>query len=186
MRRHWQCCSAPLRKANRQEGFGSVKNPLDTARSGKTMSRWPGDAQKERTTFGNLSRGQLMSRVRSTGNQTTEKRLASLLRTAGLSGWRRHQPLLGTPDFVWRKSRVAVFVDGCFWHGHDCGKNITPKTNSGLWQEKITRNRARDRKVTRQLRQQGWTVVRIWECQLTRNPAQCLSRIQKAIDRPLH
>ena len=67
------------------------------------MSRWPGNAQRERTTFGGLLRGQLMSRVRSTGNQTTEKRLASLLRAAGLTGWRTHQSLPGRPDFVWLK-----------------------------------------------------------------------------------
>ena len=78
------------------------------------MSRWPGNAQRERTTFGGLSRGQLMSRVRSTGNQTTEERLARLLRRAGLSGWRRHQSLPGLPDFVWPRFKVAVFADGCF------------------------------------------------------------------------
>lgn len=145
------------------------------------MSRWPGNAQNERTTFGRLSRGQLMSCVRSTGNRSTETRLASLLRSAGLAGWLRHQPLPGRPDFVWRKVKVAAFVDGCFWHGHDCGKNVTPKTNAKAWREKINGNKTRDRQVTRLLRQQGWTVIRIWECQLAKMPAQCVSRIEKAI-----
>ena len=145
------------------------------------MSRWPGNAEKERTTFGGLSRGQLMSRVHSKGNETTEKRLASLLRESGLSGWRRHQPLPGRPDFVWRKARVAVFVDGCFWHGHDCGRNVTPKTNAKAWEHKINRNKARDRKTTRLLRQVGWTVVRIWECELPKSPNRCLDRIRKAL-----
>ena len=147
----------------------------------KRMSRWPGNAQRERTTFGGLSRGQLMSRVRSTGNQTTEERLALLIRRTGLTGWRRHQDLPGKPDFAWAKAKVAVFVDGCFWHGHDCGKNVTPKTNAKSWREKIERNQARDRQITRLLRQQGWAVIRIWECQLTKKPNQCLSRIRKAI-----
>lgn len=146
------------------------------------MSRWPGDAQKERTTFGGLSRGQLMARVRSQGNETTENRLASLLRKAGLSGWRRHRPLPGRPDFVWPKAKIAVFVDGCFWHGHDCGKNVTPKTNAEAWRTKITRNKARDRETRSILRRQGWTVLRIWECQLRKNPGQCVSSIWKAIE----
>ena len=146
------------------------------------MSRWPGDAEKERTTFGGLLRGQLMSRVRSTGNLTTEKRLASLLRRAGLSGWRRHQPLPGRPDFVWLKLKVAVFVDGCFWHGHDCGKNVTPKTNTAAWLEKINRNKARDRRINRLLRRNGWKVVRIWECKLAKNPDHCVARIRNVLD----
>jgi DNA mismatch endonuclease, patch repair protein len=145
------------------------------------MSRWPGDARSERTTFGGLSRGELMSRVHSTGNKTTEKRLAGLLRRVGLTGWRSHQALVGRPDFVWRKSKVAVFVDGCFWHGHDCGKNITPKTNVNAWREKINKNKTRDRQSVRELRRQGWVVIRIWECQLAKNGGKCLSRIQNAI-----
>lgn len=142
------------------------------------MSSWPGDARKELTTFGRLRRGELMSRVRSTGNQTTEKKLACLLRKAGLAGWRRHQPLPGHPDFVWPKVKVAVFVDGCFWHGHNCGKNVTPKTNVKAWKDKIGRNQARDQRVARNLRQLGWKVIRIWECRLTKAPNRCVRRIQ--------
>ena len=142
------------------------------------MSRWPGDAQKERTTFGGLPRGQLMSRVRSTGNQTTERRLVGLLRKARLTGWRRYQLLPGRPDIAWPSTKVAVFVDGCFWHGHDCGRNLTPKTNARAWSEKIHNNKSRDRRVDRSLRRQGWRVVRIWECQLTKNPNGCISRIR--------
>lgn len=146
------------------------------------MSRWPGNAQRERTTFGGLRRGQLMSRVRSTGNQTTEKRLASLLREAGLTGWRRHQLLPGRPDFGWPKIKVAVFVDGCFWHGHDCGRNVTPRTNAKAWREKIERNQARDCRATRILRQGGWTVVRIWECCLSNDPDRCVGRIRRRLE----
>lgn len=145
------------------------------------MSSWPGDAQREQTTFGRLSRGQLMARVRSRGNETTERRLALLLRKTGLSGWRRHYAISGRPDFVWRSARVALFVDGCFWHGHLCGKNINPKTNSEAWRTKIARNKARDRKTTRQLRRDDWTVIRIWECQLGKKPQGCLSRIRRAL-----
>jgi DNA mismatch endonuclease (patch repair protein) len=146
------------------------------------MSRWPGNAEKQRTTFGGLSRGELMSRVRSAGNKTTEKRLAKLLRAAVLTGWRAHHHVVGRPDFAWPKFKVAVFVDGCFWHGHDCGKNITPKTNVNAWREKIRRNKTRDRQVSRQLRRQGWAVIRIWECQLAKHAGKSVSRIHKAID----
>ncbi|HUU10280.1 MAG TPA: very short patch repair endonuclease [Phycisphaerae bacterium] len=145
------------------------------------MSRWPGNAQRERTTFGGLSRGQLMSRVRGTGNQTTEKRLVVLLRRAGLSGWRRHRSLLGRPDFVWPRAKVVVFVDGCFWHGHDCGKNVSPKTNAEAWREKIRHNKERDQRVGRSLRRQGWRIVRIWECELAKKPDSCCDRIKKAL-----
>jgi DNA mismatch endonuclease, patch repair protein len=147
------------------------------------MSHWPGNAEKERTSFGGLSRGQLMSRVRSIGNQTTELRLAKLLRRTRLCGWRRQCSLPGRPDFVWRKTMLALFVDGCFWHGHDCGKNITPKTNANEWQKKIRRNRSRDRRITSLLKRQGWTVLRIWECQLAKAPDQCANRIRKALAR---
>jgi len=143
------------------------------------MSRWPGNAEKERTTFGGLSRGELMSRVRSKGNKTTEMRLAALLRKAELHGWRRNQAVPGNPDFVWHSKRLAVFVDGCFWHGHCCGKNITPKTNAQEWRRKITGNVKRDRRITNLLRRQHWHVIRIWECQLAKNPAACIARIRR-------
>lgn len=145
------------------------------------MSRWPGNPEKERTPFGGLSRAKLMSRIGGSGNQTTEERLASLLRASGLTGWRRGLHLLGRPDFVWPNDRVAVFVDGCFWHGHTCGRNLTPKTNADIWHEKISRNRGRDRSVTRRLRDQQWKVIRIWECRLAKSPRSCVARIGRLL-----
>ena len=124
------------------------------------MGLWPGKADEQTTTFGALTRSQLMKRVRNTGNKTTEMTLARLLRKSQLKGWLRHLPLPGKPDFAWPKKKVAVFVDGCFWHGHDCGKNVTPKTNANKWREKIEGNQRRDRRVARQLRAQGWCVIR--------------------------
>jgi DNA mismatch endonuclease (patch repair protein) len=122
-----------------------------------------------------------MTRVRSMGNVTTEERLAWLLRQSGLTGWRRRYPLPGRPDFVWPKLKVAVFADGCFWHGHTCGKNITPRTNSDAWRTKIDRTKARDRKVARALRLRGWRVLRIWECKLSRAPERCIARVRAAL-----
>ena len=145
------------------------------------MSQWPGNALRERTTFGDLSRSELMSRVRSTGNQTTKKQLARLLRKAGLTGWRRHQPFPGRPDFVWSKKKVAVFVDGCFWHGHNC-RNLASKTNEKAWRDKIEKTQTRDRRANRLFRQLGWKGIRIWECRLTKVPDQCLLRIQRKLE----
>jgi len=134
------------------------------------MADWPGDATQEHTTFGHLTRGQLMARVHSKGNKTTEARLIGLLRSSKITGWRRHQRIFGRPDFVWPKKKLAVFVDGCFWHGHGCGKNLSPQTNSKAWEIKLRRNQKRDRLVTKTLRVMGWRVVRIWECELRTGP----------------
>lgn len=141
----------------------------------------PGDAERQATSFGGLSRSELMSRVRSRGNATTELRMVAVLRSNGLSGWRRHARLLGSPDFTWRKERVALFIDGCFWHGHDCGRNLTPRTNASFWQEKIRGNAARDRAVSRELRRQGWSVIRVWECQLKKAPERTVHRLRRAL-----
>ena len=147
------------------------------------MSKWPGNSQRVATSFGGLSRSVLMSRIRSAGNATTELRLMKLLRIARISGWRRNYPLPGKPDFVFPASRLAVFVDGCFWHGHRCGRNLTPRRNWEAWVKKIDGNRRRDRRIGRRLRERGWQVVRVWECVLRKNPELALSRIRKKLDR---
>jgi DNA mismatch endonuclease (patch repair protein) len=148
------------------------------------MSRWPQNHANDETSFGHLSRSQLMSRVRGTGNKSTELAMMRLLRTAKLSGWRRHLSLPGKPDFAWRSSKIAVFVDGCFWHGHGCGRNLSPRTNAAAWTEKIRRNVERDRRKSAELRRTGWAVVRIWECDLTRDPQRALRAIKRAVSRP--
>jgi len=144
------------------------------------MKRWPGDPQRETTSFGGLSRGELMSRVRSTGNKTTEERFVRLLRRAQAKGWRRHLRLPGRPDFAWRKIKLAVFLDGCFWHGHRC-RNLTPRTNAAAWNQKIRANQARDRKNNKALKERGWTVIRIWECQLANRPEECMRNINRVL-----
>src|SRR3954451_20630674 len=102
-----------------------------------------------------------MGAIRSHGNLSTELAMVRLFREAGIRGWRRRQPVHGKPDFVFHRERVAVFVDGCFWHACPrCG--ITPKSNTAYWDAKLMRNRARDRSVTRQLRKREWIVNRIW------------------------
>ena len=87
------------------------------------------------------------------------------------------------PDFVFPKQRVAVFVDGCFWHG--CPKHATqPKNNRAFWRKKLAGNQARDQLVNRMLRQAGWRVVRIWEHELQeRGTSWVVRRVERALNR---
>ena len=129
--------------------------------------------------FTKLKRSDVMSRIRGRGNKDTELALVKLLRRNRITGWRRNQKVFGKPDFIFRKSRLALFVDGCFWHG--CPKHSTqPKGNRTFWKNKFARNKARDLLVTCTLRAQGWHVLRIWEHELARkNEARLIRRIQK-------
>ncbi len=116
-----------------------------------------------------------MAAIRSRGNKETELKLASILRATRITGWRRHQSLPGRPDFIFRRQRLAVFVDGCFWHG--CPKHCRmPQGNREYWRRKIAGNSARDHRVTRLLRSRGWRVLRIWGHALA-SPAAVVSRI---------
>jgi DNA mismatch endonuclease (patch repair protein) len=125
--------------------------------------------------FTKKKRSQIMAAIRSHGNKDTELKLASILRSAGITGWRRHQPVPGHPDFIFRCHRLAVFVDGCFWHG--CPKHgRTPGSNRAYWLPKLRRNRQRDRQTTRVLRTAGWRVLRFWAHDLTR-PSAVAARI---------
>jgi DNA mismatch endonuclease (patch repair protein) len=120
----------------------------------------------------------VMSRICSRGSRDTELALAKLLRRHGINGWRRNQNVFGKPDFIFRKTRLAVFVDGCFWHG--CPKHATkPKNNRAFWHRKLSANKKRDRVVTQTLRKLGWPVLRIWEHELAKkNEARLVKRIQ--------
>ena len=126
-------------------------------------------------------RSEVMSRIRGKGNQSTEIKLLKLFREHGIKGWRRHQPLTGKPDFVFPQERLAVFVDGCFWHG--CPRcYIKPKQNAKFWREKIGGNKRRDLKVSRQLRAEGWSICRIWECRL-KKPDSVIRRVRRMLRR---
>jgi DNA mismatch endonuclease (patch repair protein) len=124
-------------------------------------------AKKTGDIFTKAKRSEVMSLIRSRGNRGTELRLITLMRAHGITGWRRNQRVFGRPDFVFQKCKLALFVDGCFWHG--CPIHGTkPRTNAAFWRKKIARNQERDREVTRALRKAGWRVTRIWEHDLTR------------------
>jgi DNA mismatch endonuclease, patch repair protein len=124
-------------------------------------------------------RSRIMFAVRSKGNKSTEECLIKIMKNYNIIGWRRNWPLSGKPDFVFPKHSLAVFVDGCFWHG--CPRCYTePKKNAEYWREKIRRNILRDRKNSRLLRSKGWHVIRIWEHSL-KNQKVIAKRIKKVV-----
>lgn len=146
--------------------------------------------------FTTAKRSEVMSRIRSKGNVATELRLVALMREHDITGWRRHLALTVRrvlmrsaaalvvrvrPDFVFKRERVAVFVDGCYWHG--CPVHYRrPKGNRKFWDAKILRNQTRDRLVTRELRRAGWTVLRLWECALAKKRVmRTMGRLRRAL-----
>jgi len=132
--------------------------------------------------FTKAKRSEVMSRIRGHGNKDTELALAKLFRRCKITGWRRNQPVFGKPGFVFPKFKLAIFVDGCFWHG--CPKHATkPKNNRAFWYRKLSANKARDRLVNAALRRAGWRVLRIWEHELARkNHARLVKRFQSALE----
>ncbi len=131
--------------------------------------------------FTKAKRSEVMSRIRGRGNRATELALVRVFRAHGITGWRRHQAVFGKPDFVFAKLKLALFVDGCFWHG--CPKHATkPKNNAAFWRKKFAANKARDLLVTRTLRARGWRVLRIWEHELARKrEARLVKRIRHTL-----
>jgi DNA mismatch endonuclease (patch repair protein) len=129
--------------------------------------------------FTKAKRSAVMAQIRGHGNKDTELALMKLLRQHGITGWRRHQKVFGKPDFIFRQVRLALFVDGCFWHG--CSKHCKiPAGNRAFWKKKFAANKARDRRVNRTLRRLGWQVVRIWEHDLAKRGGACVRKIQAA------
>jgi len=113
-------------------------------------------------------RSEIMGRIRSRRNKSTELKLISIFDTYGIKGWRRNYRVKGHPDFVFLKQKIAIFADGCFWHGHNC-RNTKPKTNVDFWKKKREANKTHDQKINALFQNRGWIVVRIWECELTGN-----------------
>lgn len=129
-------------------------------------------------TFSVEKRSEIMRKVKSSRNKSTELKLIQFFKENGIGGWRRNLKLYGKPDFVFPKQRLAIFVDGCFWHGHDC-RNTKPKANADYWETKINRNKNRDVQVTESLTNKNWTVIRIWECEL-KNLSRLKDKLQVA------
>ena len=128
------------------------------------------------------TRSQIMACVKSSGNKSTELKFLSIMKLHSLTGWRRHYPAHGKPDFVFPEKRVAVFIDGCFWH--KCPKHCRlPASSVQYWENKIEGNAKRDRHVTRELKKKGWTVIRFWEHDLKGGKAlsRKITRLKKTI-----
>lgn len=121
-----------------------------------------------------------MSRVRSMGSKI-ERTMESALRSVGLKPT-KHAKLPGRPDFAFRRAKVAVFCDSHFWHGYKWRtRNKELKRNRDFWLSKIESNMRRDRFVNRELRKDGWIVLRFWEHQILRSPRGCASRVKQAV-----
>ena len=90
--------------------------------------------------------------------------------------------ITGKPDIVFRKKKVAVFIDSDFWHGHP-QRGVMPKSNLEYWQKKIRRNKRRDAAVTQELRSKGWTVLRVWEHNLKLHYKRSINKILKTVEK---
>lgn len=107
-----------------------------------------------------------MSRIRST-NSKPETMVRKFLFSKGLRYRKNVKTLPGKPDIVLKKYKTVVFVNGCFWHGHEnCKYFVMPKSNTDFWNEKISRNIARDSTTYQTLTELGWNVIIVWECEL--------------------
>lgn len=127
--------------------------------------------------FSSEERSKIMKKVSSKRNKSTELRLIELFHEYRIHGWRRGYNVKGHPDFVFLDKRLAIFVDGCFWHGHDC-RNTRPKQNFDYWEEKRRKNLQHDIETNLLFEARGWTVIRIWECSIKKTiPVEVLNAL---------
>lgn len=125
-----------------------------------------------------------MSRVKAKGTEI-EKIMGRALWVSGLRGYRKNQKRVsGTPDFCWRQKKIAVFCDSSFWHGFNWAKEkYKIKVRKVFWFNKIKANIARDRKVTKKLKQEGWKVFRYWDFEIKNNASLCAKKIANSLAR---
>ena len=122
-----------------------------------------------------------MSKIRGK-NTGPEIKLRKMLWSEGIRGYRIHHNLPGQPDIVFTKKKIAIFIDGCFWH--KCPACFQePETRKEFWMKKIQSNVDRDKKVNEQLQAEGWTIIRIWEHEIRKEPETILSKIMFLLDR---
>ena len=146
--------------------------------------------------FSAKKRSAVMALIRGSGNKSTEMLLAAAFRRAGVKGWRRHRRIpistqtvskksrssFTAPDFSFAKERVAVFADGCFWHG--CPQHQQwPVSRHRFWRHKITSTRTRDRYVRKALQKDGWAVVRFWEHEIEADTDRCARSILRVLQK---
>lgn len=115
--------------------------------------------------FDKSKRSEIMKKVRSKNNKSTELKLIQIFKENNIHGWRRNYKVKVHSDFVFLNKKIAIFVDGCFWHGHNF-RNTKPKENQEYWDKKRERNMKHDKEITEYFENRGWTVFRIRECEL--------------------
>ena len=126
--------------------------------------------------YSKAKRSEIMAKVK-TRRTAPEEKVGALLRRLRVRYKRNVGSLPGSPDFIIATEKLAVFVHGCFWHGHkNCNRAKLPSTNSEFWTKKISGNIRRDRRNERLLRKEGWRVVTIWQCRL-RKPESVSRRL---------
>lgn len=131
--------------------------------------------------FTKEKRSEVMSRIKGKGNKDTELAMIQILRKHHISGWRRNQVVFGKPDFVFTKQKIALFVDGCFWHGCPLPKHSNlPKNNQEFWAKKLQQNKDRDKLVSRELKKAGWKVVRVWKHEL-KHPEKIFAKLSRLL-----
>jgi len=124
-------------------------------------------------------RSRVMARVKGRDTQP-ELRLRRALWALGVRGWRCHRRNLpGSPDLAFGRARLAVFVDGGFWHGHP--SKYWPGRTSPYWDAKIARNKARDASVNQELEDLGWRVLRLWDFEVNADPVRAAEQVRKAL-----
>lgn len=134
--------------------------------------------------FSKKKRSEIMSQVRANGTQP-ELLVRALLKSLGFRPSRYDSGLPGKPDIVFRNRKKAIFVHGCFWHGHkECKRSKMPTSNKRFWYNKITGNIRRDQRVQRALRRSGWSVMVIWQCQL-KDSGRVTARLRRFLDTEL-
>ncbi len=127
-------------------------------------------------------RSEVMSKILS-NNTGPERCVRKMLTVLGYRYRLNVEDLPGRPDIVLRKYNVAIFVHGCFWHLHSkCRDGTIPKTRTKYWEEKLLKNKERDAKNIQTLKQQGWKVLRLWECKIEKNPDKVIKKIKQFLE----
>lgn len=129
----------------------------------------------------NPIRSKIMKAIKSKENKSTELVFRSALQQSGISGWTTNEKITGTPDIFFSNYKVAIFLDGCFWHlCPKCGH--IPQTNYEYWKSKLERNVTRDRDKAQALQMMGFLVIRFWEHEINQNVDSCIERLKEIIE----
>ncbi|MHB8597480.1 MAG: very short patch repair endonuclease [Ktedonobacteraceae bacterium] len=126
-------------------------------------------------------RSRIMRSVRSTQNKSTEEKFKAALIETSIIGWEVRPDMQYKPDFIFPKQRIAIFIDGCFWHGCPTCANKKPASNSEYWTAKVSRNQKRDRTAYEKLSSEGWLVLRFWEHEIKNNLTTIMATVAKEL-----